>query len=154
MFAKLFTAGNGKIPFIQIILGVIIGAVGMLVYAKFYKPKLLFPESQSLPRRTAADIPTGREKTAAQAGKETDTRGKASGASASAQTGYEGHGHLVGAPVMLDLGSLQVGHAPELPIPAAFEQIEELDEDEDEDDDDKYDDNPSDEEDESLIRNP
>jgi hypothetical protein len=42
MLTRLFATSDGKIPFLQILVGVIIGAIGMFVYAKFWKPKLLF----------------------------------------------------------------------------------------------------------------
>lgn len=42
MFSKLLTSSDGKIPFLQIIIGAILGAIGMFVYAKFWKPKILF----------------------------------------------------------------------------------------------------------------
>jgi hypothetical protein len=38
----LFTTSDGKIPFLQIFVSLIIGAVAMFLYAKIYKPKILF----------------------------------------------------------------------------------------------------------------
>lgn len=47
MFGKLLTASDGKIPFVQIVIGVIIGAIAMFLYAKFWKPKMLFDDSSN-----------------------------------------------------------------------------------------------------------
>lgn len=49
MIAKLFRTSEGSIPFMQIILGAIIGAIAMLVYAKFCKPKILYDETVTIP---------------------------------------------------------------------------------------------------------
>lgn len=45
--SKFLTASDGKIPFLQILIGIIVGAIGMFVYAKFWKPKMLF-ENENL----------------------------------------------------------------------------------------------------------
>ncbi len=37
MLTKLFSTADGKIPFVQIILGIILGAAGMYIYFRFYK---------------------------------------------------------------------------------------------------------------------
>ena len=139
MFAKLFTTGEGKIPFVQIALGVIVGAIGMLIYARFYKPKILFPE-QSAPqlRRAAPAVaakPLGKRKDSGNGGPSVTI------AEHQQQRGYEADDALVGAPVILDLGILQTGsgvglRAPELPLPAAMFPPEDAgDEDADDDED-------------------
>jgi hypothetical protein len=38
---SLFTTADGQVPFFQIILGLIIGAVMMLIYAKFFRPPFI-----------------------------------------------------------------------------------------------------------------
>ena len=45
MLGKLLTTADGKIPYLQIAIGIIIGIIGMFAYAKFYKPKILFEDS-------------------------------------------------------------------------------------------------------------
>jgi hypothetical protein len=47
-FSKLFTASDGKIPFLQILIGIIVGAIGMFIYVKFWKPKILFDNVESI----------------------------------------------------------------------------------------------------------
>ena len=37
---------DGKIPYFQIILGILLGIIGTLAYCKFYKPDFLFDNSQ------------------------------------------------------------------------------------------------------------
>lgn len=46
MLGKLLYASDGKIPFLQIALGIIIGVVGFFVYAKYYRPVILFNDSK------------------------------------------------------------------------------------------------------------
>jgi len=41
MLTKLLSV-DGKIPVLQILIGILIGAIGMFVYAKFYRPKILY----------------------------------------------------------------------------------------------------------------
>lgn len=41
---KLFATADGKIPFLQIIVGIIIGAISMFAYIKFGKPKFIFDD--------------------------------------------------------------------------------------------------------------
>jgi hypothetical protein len=43
MVTKLLMV-NGSIPYLQIIIGIIIGAIGMFIYAKFYRPKILYDD--------------------------------------------------------------------------------------------------------------
>jgi len=58
MLGKLFTTADGKIPFLQIAIGILLGAVAMFLYAKFYKPKLLFQDSIALvPGRAEVGVP-------------------------------------------------------------------------------------------------
>ena len=47
MISKMLTTADGKIPFLQIIIGVIVGAIGMFLYAKFCKPPWLFTPAPS-----------------------------------------------------------------------------------------------------------
>lgn len=42
MFSKFLAGVDGKIPIFQIVLGVIIGAIAMFLYAKFMKPSFLY----------------------------------------------------------------------------------------------------------------
>ena len=45
--SKFLTASDGKIPFLQILIGIIVGAIGMFIYAKFWKPNMLFESTES-----------------------------------------------------------------------------------------------------------
>jgi len=47
---KLFTTSDGKIPFTQIAIGILIGAIAMYVYVKIYKGDLPFG------KKTATDL--------------------------------------------------------------------------------------------------
>lgn len=38
---------NGSIPYVQILLGILVGAIGMYVYAKMYKPKFLYDDDDT-----------------------------------------------------------------------------------------------------------
>ncbi len=130
MFLKLFTTSDGKIPFIQIALGAIIGAIGVLIYVRFYKPKILFPDKPatlSHPRVQARPpVPSKRK---VESSNEPRVR---------PPPGYNPEDVLVGAPVVLDLDTLhQQGgpRAPELPMPAMFPPQEEPESEEEEEDD-------------------
>lgn len=138
MLQKLFTTADGKIPFIQIALGAIIGAIGVLIYVRFYKPKILFPSTPTSSQHKVqeARVPLKRK---VETGRSDDQRIRQ-------QPGYDPDEGLVGAPVVLDLGTLHPGgpRAPELPMPTMFPPQEddmgsddEDDEDEDEIDEDE-----------------
>src|SRR3954468_20982155 len=65
MFKRLFTSADGKIPFLQIIIGIVLGAISMFAYCKFCKPKLLFGEKVVdllVPEPAAAVRKNGRPK--------------------------------------------------------------------------------------------
>ena len=49
MIGKLLTGSDGKIPYMQILIGILIGAIGMLVYAKMMRPKILFEDNIKVP---------------------------------------------------------------------------------------------------------
>ena len=56
MLGKLFMTEGGKIPFTQIALGIIIGAIAMYVYIKFNKGKLPFSKASAPNLPLDADI--------------------------------------------------------------------------------------------------
>lgn len=147
MLAKLFTTGDGRIPFVQIALGIIIGAVGMLIYARFYKPKILFPESTSSTSTVAAPAPQPSISTKRQAQQPSDQRQRTALRSASE---FESSAALVGAPVLLDLGTLHPGNqggAPELPLPEMFDRRD----DEEDEDDGSHDDDEDELDEEEIV---
>ena len=49
MLTKLLMDSQGNIPYMQILIGIIIGAVAMLAYAKFCRPKILFADELTIP---------------------------------------------------------------------------------------------------------
>lgn len=51
--SRLFTTADGSVPIIQIIAGMVLGAIAMFAYAKICKPKYLY-EDLSLFGRSAA----------------------------------------------------------------------------------------------------
>lgn len=55
MLGKLLRASDGSIPFVPIMVGIIIGAIAMFAYAKFWKPKILFDRGYSF--TSASRIP-------------------------------------------------------------------------------------------------
>lgn len=127
---KLFTTSDGKVPFVQIALGLIIGAIGVLVYVRLYKPAFLFaPSTTALAQpRSIAVRPSNKRKTEIKNVDEPRER---------QQPGYDPEDGLVGAPVILNMGTLQP-RAPELPaamFPVEEDESEDDDEDEIDDDD-------------------
>ena len=67
MISKLLATSDGKIPFLQILIGLIVGAIGMIVYVKFKKPDFIFGNSKNnfLNRRNrvSSEIPVVAEET-------------------------------------------------------------------------------------------
>lgn len=69
MFMKLLTMTDGKIPYTQIAIGIILGAIGMLIYAKICKPKFLnedfsvlgLPSLPSFPNSTSQPVLVSKE---------------------------------------------------------------------------------------------
>ena len=47
LLTKLFTNGDGSIPFIPIIISVVLGAIIAIGYIKFMKPTFIFPETET-----------------------------------------------------------------------------------------------------------
>ncbi|KAJ3135633.1 hypothetical protein HDU90_003708 [Geranomyces variabilis] len=133
MLQMLFSTADGKIPFIQIALGAITGAIGVLIYVRFYKPKILFPDAPTVSNRHRVVVqPRPLPKRRVDNGRSEEQRMRQ-------QPGYDPDEGLIGAPVVLDLGTLHPGGAPELPMPAMFppqEEDPESDDDDDKDDED------------------
>ncbi len=129
---KLFTTSDGKVPFVQIALGLILGAIGVLVYVRFYKPAFLFPPSTTSTQQRSIPVrPTGKRKPEGKVAEESRERH---------QPGYDPDDGLIGAPVVLNMGTLQPGpHAPELPMPTMY-PVDDEDESEDDDDEEEIDD--------------
>jgi hypothetical protein len=131
---KLFTTSDGKVPFIQIALGLIIGAIGVLVYVRFYKPAFLFPPSTtSAPQRSSITVrPAGKRKPEGKVAEDARERH---------QPGYDPEDGLIGAPVVLNMGTLQPGpRAPELPMPTMYPVDDEEESEDDDDDEEEIDD--------------
>ena len=59
---KFLQASDGKMPFMQILLGIVVGALGMFVYVKFWKPKILFPVASITEKMQVSKTPTSTTK--------------------------------------------------------------------------------------------
>lgn len=56
MLTNLFIASDGKIPYVQIIVGIVIGAIGMLIYAKFFKPQFILDTLNDRKSKSATTV--------------------------------------------------------------------------------------------------
>jgi hypothetical protein len=119
--AKMLTASDGKIPYLQILIGVAIGVIGMFFYAKFCRPKILFEETS-----IALDPVAANDQLLAQTATATRMKAKAVPAPVHAQTNA--------SPVLLDIRTLVPNekNMPKLPMEELTEDETEDEEDEDE----------------------
>lgn len=130
MLAKLFRTSEGNIPFLQIIIGAILGAVGMFIYAKFFRPKILYEENIHSPIRPSVADGPGPEDT--REGNTVKINNKSVPAPVMATSDS--------APVLFDIGTLHDSRnrLPQLPsLKQLQDDDDEEEEDEDEDDDDE-----------------
>jgi hypothetical protein len=137
MLGKLFTTADGKIPFLQIAIGIMIGALAMFIYAKFYKPKILFQDtypSLRSPTKIPPQIDTNaQEQSHAHAHLQVQSAPKQS------------VGRVPGHPTFLDMNDISPSEQVKMPkLPQIYKQDEYSNEEEEKEDDDDEEQEPND----------
>ena len=128
---------DGKIPVLQILIGIIIGAIGMFLYAKFYRPKVLY-ETELIEEIKAENGKQVKGTVRQQKSQQQPTQVQREQVIVETTDGNSGNnGHHMPGPSFVDLRQIPLAMPKLSAMYAEQEDYPEDEEDEDEDEDDE-----------------